>query len=889
MPYMSNNELQKAINALSKLNVDKYVRKAKGKCEENVKNKIVITFLELVGYDKIYDMDFEHNVQNKKADIAIMLDGKPKMLIETKDIDEDLNNHINQGLAYAYGKGIEWVVLTNGIEFRIYKSFVAGLEPKDRLLFKTNLIDLPKTFDTINDLIGKNNLREAKNLNEKVKNARENITAQILIEDLTGCRELLFESLISQFKSRYKIDSVFKKIIDEWASSVKMDSSDPDFVGKLCYEGAYTLINRVLFLRICEDRKYIKPKLSKDAIKQWRRMVEKPSIFLNMAFSEIGQHFENLYSSPLFDSINFSDIEWDEKTIIYLIDRLGEHDFSKISKDILGKAYEQHISREERKRLGQFYTPDFVINYILDHVNITTEKKILDPACGSGGFLIKLHDRLKKEMMENDWDETEIHKHILKNNLFGIDINPFATQLTVMNLLLKDLDNPFGEMNIVQGNSLEKLELALDLDIYEKDSPLSSIKNIGHTKISLSKLLKNRPFDAIVSNPPYIFTRSMALSKDEKAYYKKQYKTAQGKINTFALFIESGIERLCEGGKLGFIVPNTLLRVSTYEPLRALILKTCAIEQIVDLGKGQFDDVTAETIILILRKVADDKERAKNKILILTNVKDLLHGDYDTVEIAQKRYSTNPQRIFNIFGVDRITTKLLTNIEKDCKSLGEITEEIIAGISTYEDKGKYISDKRLDRRYKPLLDGKDIGRYKIVFDKKYILYDKEILQRSRSEEIFLSPIKILIQRISGGVNPIVATIDTKQYYTFVSLNNIILKKGEGIPDARYVLAILNSRLMNYYFQNRFTNKAELTVNISKGYLELLPIKIVSNNIQDKIAKLVDKRLKLAECDQPGSTVDSEINQLIYEVYDITLPKEIEIIEKATAEVWTEPL
>ncbi|MFC2014238.1 Eco57I restriction-modification methylase domain-containing protein, partial [Chloroflexota bacterium] len=164
-----------------------------------------------------------------------------------------------------------------------------------------------------------------------------------------------------------------------------------------------------------------------------------------------------------------------------------------------------------------------------------------------------------------------------------------------MNLLLKDLDHPTSKINVVEGNSLEKLELTFDLDIYETEHPLSSVENTKTPKISLSKLLKNRPFDIIVSNPPYIFTRSMAISESEKGYYKKHYKTGLGKVNTFTLFIEAGIERLAEGGKLGFIVPNTILRVSTYEPLRDFILENCAIEQIVDLGKGQFDRVTAET------------------------------------------------------------------------------------------------------------------------------------------------------------------------------------------------------------------------------------------------------------------------------------------------------
>jgi predicted type IV restriction endonuclease len=363
-------QLLKDIKTLASLDVDRYVRKASGACEENVKIKIVIPFLNLLGYSTEEDMDFEHHVQNKKADIALLLDNKPRLLVETKDLDEQLDNHVNQGLDYAFNKGVEWVILTNGIEIRIYKSFIAGISnPKDRLLFITTLQQLPQSFTSLSELVGKQHLSEAKKLSEKAEGVKESITAHILIEDLSECREILLDDLLAQFKSRYQTDDKFKELINTWAKLVKMNISDPEMIDKLCREGAYTLINRVLFLRICEDKGHIKPKLSKDAISKWREMVEKPSNLLNIAFKEISDRFEGLYKSPLFDSINFDDINWNSDTINFVLDKLGEQDFSKINKDILGRAYEQHISSEERKELGQFYTPDFVVDYILDRVD----------------------------------------------------------------------------------------------------------------------------------------------------------------------------------------------------------------------------------------------------------------------------------------------------------------------------------------------------------------------------------------------------------------------------------------------------------------------------------------------------------------------------------------
>lgn len=863
-------KVNEKIIELAKINKAKYI-KTYGVGEENVKFKIVVPLLKVLGYSED-DMDFEHPVVSKKADIALIVNDKPTVIVETKALDKNLDDFIDQAINYAVHEGIPWVMLTNGIEIRLYSSFIIYHNPKDRLIFETNLYELPKSFDDLFEMLGKPNLPTAKKLTEEATAKQESITYEILVKDLAECKEKLYNNLLGQFKKRYKVDTLFTTKINAWAKEIKINMSAPDSIKNLCKEGAYTVINRVLFLRICEDKGHIPAKLPQDV----KQTFADPAIFLDAAFLDIGKNFRGLYSPPLFDAISFRDIEWDTKTINFVLDRMSKHDFSKISKDILGRAYEQHISREERKQLGQFYTPDLVIDYILDHVRISPETKILDPACGSGGFLMKAYDRLRKQYLKQDWAEEEIHGKILSTNLYGIDINPFATQLTVMNLLLKDLDHPTNTINVVDGNSLHKLELTFDLDIDEKEHPLSLITDMKAPTVSLGKLLKKSPFDIVVSNPPYIFTRSMAITKGEKNYYKEHYKTATGKVNTFALFIEAGIERLSSGGRLGYIVPNTMLRVSTYEPLRRFILKNCIIEQIVDLGEGQFDKVTAETVIIILRKESSKTKRQNNVIQVLTEVIDLKNRNYTITKIPQHTFETNAAAAFNIF-VDAKAEKLLSKIEKDCSHLGNISRKIIAGIATPKGKLEFISSKKLDSRYKKLIEGKNIDKYSIAFDNKYILYDRDLLHRARPEETFLCPSKIIVRRISGGTHPLIATLDNNQYYTFNSINNIILSsEGKSIGE-RYILALLNSKVLNYYFQNRFTNKANLTVNISKEYLGQLPIKAATPKTRQQLSKLVDKMLKLKQQSKAENTkatqahiekIELQIEEKVYEIYGI---------------------
>ncbi len=891
-------KLQYKIQALTSLNVDKYVRKTTGKCEENVKIKIVIPLLELLGYNLQQDMDFEHHVRNKKADIALLFDNKPKLLIEVKDLDENLDNHIHQALDYAFNKGVEWVILTNGLKIRVYKSFIQYMPPEDRLIFNTTLSNLPQLFNALFELVSKEYLQDAKKLNEKAESIRENITTKILIEDLAECRKRLANDLFIQFKARYETDSEFKKVIDTWAADVKMNISDLGLIEKLCREGAYTLINRVLFLRICEDKGHIKAKLSKNAITKWREMVEDPSKMLGMAFEEIGESFEGLYKSPLFDSINFEDIEWNADTIYFVLGKLGGHDFSKISKDILGKAYEQHISRKERKELGQFYTPDFVIDYILDQVGISPDKTILDPACGSGGFLMKAYDRLRKQYLKQGWAEEVIHKHILKNNLYGIDINPFATQLTVMNLLLKDLDHPTSEMNIVDGDSLDKTFDGLDMDILYKDGPLAKV-TAGEKKVSLVGLLRNRPFDIVVGNPPYV--RGRSLPEVEKARYSRAFKTAYKSYDLYILFIERGLELLEDGGIFSMIVSRSLLGESYATMLRKHILNTCCIKEIVDFaGIVIFDQATVTNCIMVLQRESDKGKRDSNLI------KATKWADKSTHTIIQKTFNDTPLYMFRI-NLTEDAWSLITKVRNQGIPLGDpcYVSYSIAAHSEIENRKKeaYIFPRRIDDKCKPFIEGKELSRYSLKYMGRFLQYDPRILRRPSLPELFENE-KIVFKGVSAQKRGLVAYYDDQKYYVGypaicatlkyhlanVERHDIKITQEEVETskqfNLRYILALINSSLMGFYF----TKLIRSTVTVYSQDIRQLPIKKASAKQQKEFATLVDKMLSLnKQLNDPAfaeqqevirkeiDATDTEIDQRVYELYGLT-EEERQIIE-----------
>src|SRR5207249_3626905 len=190
--------------------------------------------------------------------------------------------------------------------------------------------------------------------------------------------------------------------------------------------------------------------------------------------------------------------------------------------------------------------------------------------------------------------------------------------------------------------------------------------------------------------------------------------------------------------------------------------------------------------------------------------------------------------------------------------------------------------KKLNSKYKKFLEGRDIERYGINFDNKYLLYERAKLHRPRTPEIFEAKEKILVQRISGGRRPLKAAYDNEQYYDKESINNIIL--SNPTISAKYILALLNSHLINWYYATKFTNASELTVNVSKAYLSELPIKELSLREQEPVVQLVDRMIQLKkqlsmltgkhsdkarELIQEIGRTDSEIDTLVYDIYGIT--------------------
>ena len=582
-----------------------------------------------------------------------------------------------------------------------------------------------------------------------------------------------------------------------------------------------------------------------------------------------------------------------------------------------------------QKKAGIFYTPEYITEFMVKNAifeyiltffekryqtidelilsdnlddlkklnNIIIHLKILDPACGAGIFLLK-SGQILLELTNKIAKRLNLRQMIFKKrvdiiekNLYGVDIFEESIQecksqlkkwlISNNQLNLNNYGNKNINFNLKVGNSLiGRLNEEINgEDVFSKN--LSIEWKPFHWSKEFPEVIKSGGFDIILENPPYVFTRGGNFSPLQKKYFqiyisklgliqsKRGKQIQSNKLNTYSLFILRSLELLKKGGELAAIVPNNFLRNTNLDIYRDYILSNYSINRIVDLSNGVFRNVVASIICLFIDKKMPDGEF---KTQIISNIEDLNENIYTENKIAQSSFLKNKSYVINIH-LDETSRKICKDILKNSINLGEITEYIIEGIIC--SKKRDIYETRLKSIDMPFLEGKNIDSYITKWSGKFIRYDRENLHRARSNEVFTSN-KLIIQRISGGTKPLKANYDPGVFYTFSSINNIIINEEyrKKIP-LKLVLLILNSNLMNWYYAINFTNKSELTVNISKTFLEEIPVvkpknKSLFENIADYLMFLFQyyniKNEKLIFTDDIIQFFYVLSNGIIYELY-----------------------
>jgi adenine-specific DNA-methyltransferase len=275
-----------------------------------------------------------------------------------------------------------------------------------------------------------------------------------------------------------------------------------------------------------------------------------------------------------------------------------------ISIESQARQHEQTYSDKHRKLCGMHYTPDSLVDYIvkrtlrplLDTPDTLPQIKVIDPACGSGLFLLKAY-----EVFVDCWRKTfgnfstRDAKYILENSLFGIDIDEQAVLATKKNLLqkasLSEHDCVNINKNIVIGDALI-LPPPLTLMLMSGESSNELLSN---------KFFPKHGFDCVIGNPPYVRIQNTPREKRER--YTLSYTTAAGRFDVAALFIELSEYLLNGKGRLGFIISNKILSTAGAKKIRFFLLKHFSLEEIVDLGDTKLFDAAVLPMVLIASRV----------------------------------------------------------------------------------------------------------------------------------------------------------------------------------------------------------------------------------------------------------------------------------------------
>jgi predicted type IV restriction endonuclease len=863
---MNKEEAKQKIQEL----IDKYENlKAEGKIklynEAQTRNEFIEPLFEYLGWDmrnikNNNEVTTEENVSGGRVDLAFRIGNYPVFFLEAKAMKADLNDPrwAEQAIRYSWNKNVTWAILT---DFESIKVFNAEIPPKninDNLFFEIPYSDYIKRFDQL-WLLSKeafeNNLLEKEAQNWGKITIRKQVDEK-LFEDLKNWRIILTKD----FK---KLNNINDDIVDE---------------------GVQRILDRLIFIRTAEDRK-IEPVILKNIYTN-----NKPNKYKQLV--KIFREFDEGYDSKLFEQHNCETWIASDDKIIKVISGLYDtedgfrYDFSIISADVLGGIYEQYLSyvqgrkseeksKSKRKSQGIYYTPKFIVDFIVDKTLgdfLKNEKiknihniKILDPACGSGSFLNSAYDIILNSIKQPD---LFTKFDILKENIYGVDLDQQAIEIAQLNLLLKVLTQktklPTLQHNLICGNSLIDDDPEILIKYFDKDYYDLKPINFRDKFPEVFNTNSKTGFDIIVGNPPY----GAELSKEQQKYFNEIYNI--GSTNTAILFIKRAMDLLKDDGKLGFIVPKSLCFASNWRNIREVIWDN--LEILVDCSKA-WQDVKLEQVVFILNKgkktdayISGKFENGIFKNLGNINKNDakefglLLNGvsDYE-VQIAKK--IKNKSIFLNEIGINRI---------------GGDLQKYIVDVGDYE-----------------VIGGAQIQRYGIVGIKGKINKNK-----IKNNNAFIKNNSVLVQNIVAHIeNPIdhikiTACIPDKNDYIIVNtINQIII--NEKI-DRKIIWYLLNSKLINWYAYRFIFGKAIRTMHFDNPVTSRIPIPKDIVKLQETLAKPIDDYLALIKefYNTPTHTnkwydlkekiekLEKKIDNEIYKYYDLT-DDEIKIVEETS--------
>ncbi|WP_121515293.1 TaqI-like C-terminal specificity domain-containing protein [Petrotoga sp. HKA.pet.4.5] len=371
-------------------------------------------------------------------------------------------------------------------------------------------------------------------------------------------------------------------------------------------------------------------------------------------------------------------------------------------------------------------------------------------------------------------------------------------------------------------------------------------------------------FDIVIGNPPWV--QSKFLDEQSKKTFRRKFTTAVGQYDLFNLFIERAYQICKELGVVCFITPDRFITNIDYEKIRKFLLDKTSLKQVIALGDGVFENVGMPSAILIFQKVI----KKDNNVLVSPLFYRELHP------VPQYRFSNNERNIFPVYK-ELEDIPIITKINRLSIKFGTIVNNA-RGVEIGK-KSKALSTKKRPG-YVPFLRGEDIYKYYI---KGQVYIDPLRPDINYKDESLYRGKRILIRKTGVGIN---AVLDEEFRFAIQVIYIFKVKQGAGY-DEKYLLALLNSRLMEYWYFSNFGEKERKTFpHLTQGKILSFPIFPAKEKEQKTFINLVDKILALTKDDDYLENTtkqakvceyEKEIDQMIYKLYGLTA-EEIKVVE-----------
>ncbi len=754
----------------------------------------------------------------------------------------------------------DFVIVTNFVELRIYRDNQLDYE-KFTLESLTDPIDNYYQFRKFYYLLAKENL-----VAKTGQTTTEKILSAIRIEE---------EEISKKFYGEYR------KLRHELIDNIRKNNRAVPIATVV--EKAQKIIDRIVFVSFCEDIGLLQDNKLMEVI----QYAEKNSPFDTGIWKVMIQFFDavdrgsekleipNGYNGELFkEDAVLNELEIDD-VITKKFVGLGRYSFSEdLTVNILGHIFEQSISDIEslkaefiegsepkqdakRKKDGIYYTPEYIVDHIVqnslgkyleekesslkqkhrlksDILDENYEKrarkvyeeyqqflqgiKIIDPACGSGAFLVKVFDYLLTENQrvayilqdlrggqQSSLDQEDFIKNVLHNNIYGVDINPESVEITKLSLWLKTAQKG-KKLTVLKDNIKCGNSIIDDADVVG-DRAFNWQREFG-------EILQFGGFDVVVGNPPY----GAKLTAEEQSFLREKFNV--GSTDTAIIFMKLSMTLLKEGGINSFIVPKPFIYASNWHKIRHFI----------------FDN-----------------------LWLLVDCKQV----WKEVKLEQVIYSATKDRKYTEYQAGKRTGESFTNRSSIAKSLVEefgfflndvseqdinIARKVKAKHKTLKDFGEnqrggmFQRDITKESSGRKVLGGDSIHRYLTVGIKGFLPHGIDIDERAE-----LRDNAVLVQNIIAHIqNPvehikITATVEGGDYLILDTINQIAL--NDEISN-KYILLILNSKLINWYVYRFIFAKAIRTMHFDNKVTDRIPIPVLSIDEQQPFIEVADSLLSL---------------------------------------------